>query len=517
LATNLALHLLIAAGIVLVGRELFGDLRWAAFAGLLFAVHPLNAEAVNYVTARSSLLSTVFALGAAWAFIRYVERKGGAGTLAVGLTAFGGAMLSKESAVALAAPLLAYPWLRPHASDHAPVSSRAVRPLLALGVLSLAYVILWRTITAGGMSAPGPPAERPAWTLAEVVGRSLALWIWPWPLGLDHPLTFLSRFDGWLAAALVLGAVGLLVVLVGLVRRVPVAAWGLLWALAGLAPLAPLPWLTRVALLQEHRIGFSAVGLSWMTAALVRVLWEAAGRWRSERIIRAGLACVGVVLGVAAVGVDRSRSAVWQDDRRLWAEVVGATPDNLAARINLGAAYMERGEYERADAEYRSLLALAPGYPRAHYNLGLLALRRARPDEAVAAFQRTVALDPRNAAAHTHLGILALRAWDQGGAEAAFQAALRIDPTQREALNSLAAVYLERREWLKALDLVDVALRRDPASLEASYNKGVALAGLGRRAEADAVLRDVRVRLPPDVDFDRYRSGIDYLLAGGAP
>ncbi len=517
LATNAGLHLLIAAGIVLVGRELFGDLRWAVLAGLLFAVHPVNAEAVNYVTARSSLLATGFALGAAWAFIRCVEQKGGAGTLVAGLTAFAGAMLSKESAVALVAPLLAYAWLRPRTPHHPTAVSRAVRPLLAYGALALAYVILWRIVTAGGMSAPGPPAERPAWTLLEVVGRSMTLWIWPWPLGLDHPLTFLSRFDGLLAAVLALGAVGLLVVFVALVRRAPVAAWGLLWALAGLAPLAPLPWLTTVALLQEHRIGFSAAGLSWATAALVRVAWEAAGRRRSERIIRVGLACVGAVLGVVAVGVDRSRSAVWQDDRRLWAEVVERTPDNLPARINLGAAYMERGEYERAEAEYRSLLALAPGYPRAYYNLGLLALRRGRLDDAVSAFQRTVALAPRNSSAHTHLGILALRAGDEPAAEAAFQAALRIEPTQREALNNLAAVYLERREWSKALDLVDAALQRDPAYLEASYNKGVALAGLGREAEAEAVLRDVRGRLPPDVQFDRYRAGIDYLLAGGAP
>ncbi len=517
LATNVVLHWLIAAGIVLIGRELFGDLRWAALAGLVFAVHPLNAEAVNYVTARSSLLSTLFALAAAWAFIRYVEQKGAAGTLVAGLAAFGGAMLSKESAVVLVVPLLAYVWLRPRAPHHPTVWSRAVPPLAAYGASAVGYVILWRFVTAGGMSAPGPPSDRPAWTLIEVVARSLALWVWPRPLGLDHPLTFLTRFDGWLAAVLVAGAIGLVAVFVVFAKRVPVAAWGLLWALAGLAPLAPLPWLTTVALFQEHRTGFSAAGLAWMTAALVRVAWEATGRWRSERIIRMGLACVGAVLGVVAVGVDRSRSAVWQDDRRLWAEVVERAPDNLGARINLGAAFMEHGEYDRADAEYRALLARAPTYPRAYYNLGLLALRRGRLDDAVSSFQRTVALAPRNSSAHTHLGILALQAGDERAAEAAFQAALRIEPTQREALNNLAAMYLERREWSKALDLVDAALLRDPAYLEASYNKGVALAGLGRGAEAEAVLRDVRSRLPPDAEFDRYRSGIDYLLAGRAP
>jgi tetratricopeptide (TPR) repeat protein len=517
LATNAALHLLIAVLIVLIGLELFGGLRWAMFAGAVFALHPVNAEAVNYVTARSSLLSTVFALAASWAYIRNVEQRGGAGTLILGLTAFVAAMLSKESAVAVVVPLLAYPWLRPQAPGGPAVFPRAYRVPLAFGALAVGYVVLWRLITAGGMSAPGPPSDRPAWTFVELVGRSLALWVWPWPLGLDHPLTFLTRFDGGLAAVLVLGAVGVLVAFTLLVRRVPVAAWGILWAIAGLAPLAPLPWLTTVALLQEHRIGLSAAGLSWMTAALTRAVWDASTRRQSERLIRWMLAGTLAVFVVVALSEDRSRSVVWQDDRLLWAEVVWRSPDNLLARINLGAAYMDRGEFDRAEAEYRAIIALAPTYPRVYYNLGLLALRRARTEEAAAAFERAVVLDPSNASPRTRLGILALRSGDAQRAEQEFEAALRLDPTQRDALNNLATIYLERRDWAKALDLVDEALARDPGFLEAAYNQGVALAGLGRGPEARAVLTDVRRRLPPDANFDRYRAGIDRLLGIDGP
>jgi tetratricopeptide (TPR) repeat protein len=516
LVTNMALHALAAAMVALVGLELLGALPWALLAGLVFALHPINAEAVNYITARSSLLSTVFVLGAAWAFIRYVESRGRAATLGVGLAAYALALLSKESAVALIVPLLAYPWLRPSFRRDATTSLRAARATSAFAVLAALYVAAYWLIAAGGVVAPGP-AQRPAWTLAELVGRSLALWVWPWPLGLDHRLTFLARFDSTLAVVLVLGVAALLAAFAVVVRRVPVAAWGLVWALAGLAPLAPLPWLTTVGLLQEHRMGFSAAGLSWMTMALVRALWEASGNWRCERIIRWSLVSVGAVLAVAAVGVDRWRSSVWQDERRLWAEVVQRSPDNLVARINLGAAYMERGDYDLAEAQYHGIIARVPGYARAYYNLGLLALRRGRTDEAAATFRQTVALAPRDAAAYSHLGILALRAGDLSGAEAAFQAALRIDPTQREALNNLATMFLERRDWPSALSLVDEALRRDPDFIEAAYNRGVALAGLGRRAEANAVLGSVRSRLPADAAFDRYRRGIDHLLAGGSP
>jgi tetratricopeptide (TPR) repeat protein len=281
--------------------------------------------------------------------------------------------------------------------------------------------------------------------------------------------------------------------------------------------LAPLPWLTTVALLQEQRIGLSAAGLSWMTAALTRAVWDASTRRQSERLIRWMLAGTLAVFVVVALSEDRSRSVVWQDDRLLWAEVVWRSPDNLLARINLGAAYMDRGEFDRAEAEYRAIIALAPTYPRVYYNLGLLALRRARTEEAAAAFERAVVLDPSNASPRTRLGILALRSGDAQRAEQEFEAALRLDPTQRDALNNLATIYLERRDWAKALDLVDEALARDPGFLEAAYNQGVALAGLGRGPEARAVLTDVRRRLPPDANFDRYRAGIDRLLGIDGP
>jgi tetratricopeptide (TPR) repeat protein len=330
-------------------------------------------------------------------------------------------------------------------------------------------------------------------------------------------LTFLTRFDAPLAGGLVIGALAGLGVIVGLARRAPVVAWGLVWAIAGLLPLAPLPWLTTVALLQEHRIGFSAAGLSWATAALARELWTVIGRHRAASVMRWALACAGGVLALVAVAVDRQRSSVWSDDRLLWAEVVQRSPDNLLARINLGSAYMMRRDYARAESEFRAILAVVPTYYKAYDNLGLVALRQNRTDDARAAFQRAAELNPSDPDAHTNLGILALRAGDTAAAEASFRTALAINPHERDALNNLATIYLQRREWAIALELTTTALHRNPEFLEASYNQGVALAGLGRHAEAVVVLRDVRGRLPPDPSFDQYRQAIDRLLAGGSP
>jgi tetratricopeptide (TPR) repeat protein len=511
LATNLALHLLAALLVTAVARELFDSLRWAGAAGVVFALHPVNAEAVNYVTARSSLLSTVFALAAAWAFLREVHGRGAAGTRAAGLVAFLCALLSKESAVALVIPLLAYPWFRARPGP-APVA----RPIAAYVVLAALFVVGYRWfIRPAGFTAI-EPASRPVWTYLEMVGRSMALWVWPWPLGLDHPLTFLSGFDWGVAIVLVVGLAACGVAIVRSRRRAPAAGWGLVWGLAGFVPLAPLPWLTTLSLLQENRIAFSSAGLAWTTVAAARLLWGAVARRGAGTVTR--WSCAGVLAAgcVLAIGVDRSRSVVWQDDRLLWAEVVRWAPDNAVARINLGAAHMEAGDLDRAEAEFRGLLAEAPGYPRASYNLGLIALRRGRSDEAAAAFRQVLAV-AESSGARAHLGILALRAGDLEEATRQFDEALRIDPHQQESLVNRSSIALSRGAWSDALDLADRALAGDPGILEAAYNRAVALAALGRREEAAASLQAVRERLPPGAAFDPFRSGIDRLLAGETP
>jgi hypothetical protein len=93
LAVNLFLHLLAAWMVFLLGRHLLGSDTWATIAALLFAVHPVNAEAVNYVTARSSLLSAVLAMIACWAFLHWWKGRG-LGWMCASLGSFAAAMLS---------------------------------------------------------------------------------------------------------------------------------------------------------------------------------------------------------------------------------------------------------------------------------------------------------------------------------------------------------------------------------------------------------------------------------------
>ena len=553
LALNLALHALVSWMVFVVGRRLMGDPRWAAFAAVVYAVHPVNAEAVNYVVARSSLLAALGALAAFWAFLRWREDTGWKWP-AVACGLFAAALLSKESAIALIVPLAAYEIGATHASprwgretsDHGWAHARRLSPFL---LIVLAYLALWWGVAGRGMSAPGRSAY-PGWAFLELCGRSLWLWVWPWPLGLDHPLTFARRFDGSLAVMLVAAVVAALTLVAWCRRRAPLVSWTLVWTAAGFAPLLPLPWMTARGLLQENRLAFSAVALAWLTAIGARALVEASPALR-DRFTHYAAALVGVVALSAALVVDRARSAVWNDELRVWEEAVSLAPENHVARINLGVAYRDRNDFDRAEEEFRQVAASAPSSPvpyyhlgviafrrdrfdeaeallrratvldptawRPHHVLGELAVRRGRPDAAVEALRRALALNPRDTEARTMLGALAQQAGDAEAAEAEYRSALRDDPNDPRVMNNLGAVYLDRGQPALALPYFAEALQRDSGYVEAAYNHALALEALGKTAEARSALAALWSQVSSDPRLEPYRRAVEERLGRSQP
>ncbi len=556
LVVNLLLHVAASWMVYLVGRRLLGDGRWAAVAAVVFALHPVNAEAVNYIAARSSLLAASATLASFWAFLRW--RDGGRRVWAIlGATIFGAALFSKESAVALILPLAAYPWLcdADRSSAHGSVRGRSrlirnLTPILPWGVALLVYLAAWWVVAGSNITRYGDSAAYPLWTFAELVARSVWLWVWPWPLGLEHPLTFANRFDALLAVGLVAAGLGAAVAGVALWRRARLAAWTLIWVFAGFAPLLPLPWLTTKGLFQENRLAFSAVGLSWLTAMATRALVARLGVGGVRtRFARGAVAVIGALLVVGAVGMDRARSAIWNDDRRLWEEAVDHDPENRGAHLNLGVVHMNQKQFDLAEDEFRRALAVSPEYPRAYYALGQLALHRERYDEArqwllrviavtpdypathyvlgeverkqgrveaaEAAFRRAVELNPRDAKAHERLGLLAQQAGNDAAAETSYLLALQHNPDSALARNNLGTIYLKRRDWPRALEQFTIAVRRDPTDVDVALNRAVALSALGRKDDARAAAETLLRNLPSDARFDAHRRAAETILGEG--
>ena len=109
----------------------------------------------------------------------------------------------------------------------------------------------------------------------------------------------------------------------------------------------------------------------------------------SEDLFSADQENAGINLGLAYLGKGDVATALAQLRPR-----VAANPQNPAAHLFLGRAYMADGKVSQAIGEYREALRIVPEYAEADYYLGLACLKGNRPDEARNAFREVVRLSP---------------------------------------------------------------------------------------------------------------------------
>jgi tetratricopeptide (TPR) repeat protein len=442
-ATNLVLHALNTALVCVVARPLLrpalaprggeAAVTVGAFgAALLWALHPLRAETVAWVSDRRDLLCAAFVLVAVWAYLRGVA--GGAalagGWRLASLAAFAAALASKGFALTLPLLLLVLDWYplgrmgrgwRALAWEKAPYAALSV----ASGVLTVLAVR--SSALVAGYAEHGLAAR------LSLAGYSA--WIHParfvWPASLS-PLYDLPREVSVLDPRFLLptlAAVGVTVGLVALRHRWPagLAAW--LVSLIVLAPVSGIVLVGRHVAADRYTY-LSGLGLAMLAAG--GVVWAVASRRAGARL--AGATLAGLVL-LALGGLARQQTIYWYDSETLWRRAVAVQGDCATCLNNLARALMrEGGESARAArlAEAETLLrravALRPDEGGAYRNLGALLVMGARWDEAEAVFGEVLRRWPISADGPAGLAAAREGRGDTAGAAALLRLALALEP-----------------------------------------------------------------------------------------
>lgn len=324
---GLAWHLLAVAAVF---RLLEAPLGWrpALLAATVFAVHPVQVEAVTWVAARNDPMAAALGL---WALVCVAAPRPGRGRLAA---AFGLALLAglaKESVVLLPALLLIVDLARGQ-------RPRWVRYAPLLG--GIAVVVGMRLLAGvGGATWPDPIGWRLLLArspdVAALVGR---LWVAPWPLSAGYALEWLARAPLWHRAVGTVGLVAVVAATIALGRRLGRRALlGLPWALVAGAPVV-LP-LADKGLFGDRYLYLGMVGMGALAGML------------------AGRRALGVAVAVAlpsAVMV-QLRLTDWTDERALWTQAVAVSP-NPYTYAGLGHVHRMAGEDEQALAYFVAAL-----------------------------------------------------------------------------------------------------------------------------------------------------------------
>lgn len=98
--------------------------------------------------------------------------------------------------------------------------------------------------------------------------------------------------------------------------------------------------------------------------------------------------------------------SVWKDSIALWQYTTAGVPDYALTHFQLGNAYKDRGEIDRAAQEWRKTVMIKPDHSSALNMLGNVEMLSGSINRAVKYFSSAVAADANNAEAHYNLALV---------------------------------------------------------------------------------------------------------------
>lgn len=459
--TNVCLHaactllVLFFAGGVGVGRGA------AVLTSALFAAHPAHTEAVAWIAGRNDPLMVFWLLTAFVCLFSarscHARARRAAWYLA-SLTAFGCALLSKETALVFPALLALTDFFFFRAFWRPPARQATLLYWGAVVVLSAGFLALRATVLgtsgAAGLSLRAGDALPALWTVLGIVGRYVRVLVFPIHLSVSPAP--MPQAEAVLLLTAGLAALGAMLAL----PRRRMCLYGVLWVVVYLLPVSGL--VQMVVPVLEHRLYGAVPGFCLALAAVATDL-AAVQTGRFRRVVQ--VAAAGVLLCGGLVTVDRNR--VWKDNLSLWRDTVQKQPASAFAHNNLGVELIRRGAYAAAVAPLQQARDLVPASARVQENLCLALLQAGMLEQAREACAEAIACDPRSAAARSRLGLV-----------------------------------LERLgEVPSALQCYRDAVEEDPGCVEAYLHQAALLEKIGKREEAREIYRAGLVSVPNSVDL----------------
>ncbi|MDP2688983.1 MAG: tetratricopeptide repeat protein [Deltaproteobacteria bacterium] len=504
-------------------------------AALLFTAHPVQTEAITYISQRFASLAALFYLLSLTLYIRWRLGQGGKAGVFIYIAAIASAVIAqKTKEISFTLPFMVVFYELAFFEGPA----RSVKRLLPLLPFVSALAIIPLTVFGHDMGLGGAGDAvgdnvrsvqvRDLTTLSRhgylvtqfrVVVTYLRLLALPVGQNLDYDYPMFRSFLAPQVFASFLFLLGMFSAAVyGFIRSfrtgnayIRLASLGVIWFFATISIESSIIPIKDIIF--EHRLYLPSVGAAFSFAALAfYAVSRLRGRWKVSFTTAAAALVLFIIVPLTAASY--RRNSVWKDEVTLHEDTVRKSPGKERAHYNLAWAYQRKGELEKAIVHYEENIRLKPDKDKAHYNLALIYQgRQGRGDagRAMAHFREAVRLKPDNAVAYYNMAMLY---WEKGEARAAvdaYNAAIAIDPAYGNAHYNLAWTYQSLGENRMAAAHYAEAIRLNPRSADAHFNLGRILADEKMPAEA---AREFRAALSIDPGFTQARTELDRLLSG---
>jgi protein O-mannosyl-transferase len=477
---NLLLHVANALLVWAVLARLKVPGAWLAAA--IFALHPVQAESVAWITERKNVLMAFFFLLTLLAWIAFVDERTKRPRFyyCLALVFYALALSAKTTACTLPAALFLVLWLRKRPINRQRIFQ--IVPFLLMGIAMGLLAVWWERYHQGTSQAVFPflspverilVASRAVWFyLSKLIWPSNLTFIYPkWTVSPAHPLDYI-----WLLAGVGL-SVAICFVRRYVGRGVEVAAAFFVITLSPVLGFIML-FTFRYTFVADHYQYLACIGPIALASAGMVTFADAFKR--SRGLILSAAVCVLAVLGV----LTWRQSLMYGDIEALWRVTLARNPGCWMAHTNLGLVLFQKGQFDQAIAHYRAALEVQADSWDAEYNLGTALLGKGQIDEAIFHCERAVAMQPNDPDAQVSLGNALLGNQQVDEAIVHYQKAMAIRPDYFLARYALGRATLEKGELDAAIQHFRAALLIRPNDPDSHAVLALALEEKGQLREA---------------------------------
>jgi tetratricopeptide (TPR) repeat protein len=444
---NLLLHLLVVLLLSRVIATLFRSERLAWITALVFALHPVAAETVNFLAGgRNTLLAACFGL---LAFLFHLKSRP-----LPALAAFTLAIFSKEFALLFPALFLLAD-LRPGQAK-----PRGTRYLPYLG--AIAGYLLLRSLAVQKANFLATINLSDAAAAPYLVVRYALNMLLPLQLKVLY-----SVAPGVMASLACLALIGAAAGACSVFRKNDRLVLAASWFLLFLLPVVNIIPLRTTTVLADRYAYFSLMGFALVLAT---VLCRLQGR---------ALAATVTMLCAVYALVDVRHTRFWHNEVTLFTRMTEDAPDRFEGFKNLGLSQYRQGDIDRA-LESLAAADARPGIP-VKFLVGdaYIFWKENRPDLAEQSLQRVVERNPSNPEPYLLLMLIARQKGDEDGAGRYRRMVQNLAGDIEEIMASRTVelcrageTYLARRRYTEAETYLWQALRITPGFVPALIDMG---------------------------------------------
>jgi tetratricopeptide (TPR) repeat protein len=247
---------------------------------------------------------------------------------------------------------------------------------------------------------------------------------------------------------------GLLVLAFSQFRRFPILSFGILWFFIGLAPTSNLA-VPINGLIYEHWLYLPMIGIFLVLIWLGMLLGK---KYNLQKILLGVLIAFLIFLSVLTI----NRNKDWIDPITFYNQTLKYAPTSYRVLNNLGMAYDDAGDYNRAETTYQRAIGVDASNPIAYYNLGNTYRKTGNTDGAIENFKTALSLDPEFTFSYDALVGVYMGGKEYQEALAVLQNYLNYSDSKTDTLYVMAEIAAEEKDFKAAVSYLEEALKINP-------------------------------------------------------